>query len=200
MPSVLAGWTIGLAVAWAAVQVLTFVTSFEAAEVYSRGIDAGGATAVLTAYDGIGFVFFPIQVATFVVACQWLFRSRELTAVLQPRERHKRRPVWVWLGWVVPVVALWFPFQVVRDIRSGTTGLRRTTGLGSWWASWLVMVWASTQAARSSIGIRPLDPALMPVLEGVAAVAAVIGVVLWIRIVREITAAQRARLEMPPGV
>jgi hypothetical protein len=28
----------------------------------------------------------------------------------------KRSETWVWLGWIVPIVSFWLPFQVVRAI------------------------------------------------------------------------------------
>jgi len=193
VPSVLAGWTVGLAVAWTAVQALLFVTSFEAARAYAQAAAAGiGAADVLTTYDSVVMLLLPVQVATFVVGGLWLFRSRELAAVLQPREPHQRRPVWVWLGWVVPFVALWFPYQVVRDVRRGTTRSYDNSGLRRWWACWLVMIWSTNQAGLASLGLGVFDLYSLPYLEGVAAAAAVVGAVYWIRIVREITSAQRS--------
>jgi hypothetical protein len=55
--------------------------------------------------------------------------------------------VWVWLGWVIPVVSLWFPYQVVRDILRATCGAVRGVSvprnlLGPWWTSWLLLAWA----------------------------------------------------------
>lgn len=107
--------------------------------------------------------------------------------VLSPAVRQVPGPVWVWLGWAVPVVSLWFPFQVVRDVRAAAVGGRTPSRLGWWWACSLVGLWASNQAAFSSLGLASRDPETVPVFEGLATVAVVAGAVLWIGLVREIT-------------
>ncbi|NNU28247.1 DUF4328 domain-containing protein [Isoptericola sp. JC619] len=200
VPAGLAGWTIGLAVAWTAFQGLAFWASFAAADAYGRAVDAGASVMdVFTWYDVVSLPFLMVQVATFVVACLWLQESRAVAVAVLPRERHVRRPLWIWFGWVVPVVSLWFPYEVVRDVRSGTTGLRGAPGLGLWWASWLIAMWASNQTGLAGVGLGVLSdhPSMFPFVEGVATVATAVACVQWIRIVREITAAQRARLEAP---
>jgi len=56
-----------------------------------------------------------IQLLAGILAIVWLWRVRgnaeEASAV-----QHRRARVWVWLGWLVPVVHLWFPYQVVADV------------------------------------------------------------------------------------
>lgn len=190
-PRGLAVWTIGLACAWTAIQALVFALSPAAAEEYARAVAAGGSPmGVTAAYDQVGALLIPVQVAAFVVGCLWLQRSRAIAVARSPHVRQVRGAVWVWLGWVVPVVFLWFPFQVVRDVRAGTVGGRRATGLGLWWACWLVSLWAANQAALLAMGLGAQDPVSLPFFEGVATVACVVALVLWVRVVREVSAAQ----------
>ncbi|WP_407318266.1 DUF4328 domain-containing protein [Isoptericola halotolerans] len=190
-PTGLAAWTIGLACAWTALQALVLVLSPAAAEEYARALGAGGSSMdVFTAYDEIGLLLLPVQVAVFVVGCLWLQRSRAIAVAGSPHVRQVRGAVWVWLGWVVPVVSLWFPFQVVRDVRAGTVGTRRAGGLGLWWACWLVSLWAANQSGLVAMGMGSWDPASLPFLEGVGTLACAVGLVLWIGVVREISAAQ----------
>ncbi|MFE6969810.1 DUF4328 domain-containing protein [Isoptericola sp. NPDC057653] len=194
VPTGLATATVVMAVAWTAMQVVLLATSFAAVEPYQRALASGtSAVSVWTAYDGLGSVAIPVQVATFVVACLWLQQSRAAATALSPGARQVRGPVWVWLGWVVPVVSLWFPFQVVRDVRAAAVGRRPSAGFGWWWACWLVGLWASNQAAFAGSGLGTRDPGTIPVFEGIAAVATVAGAILWVGMVREITRGLQAR-------
>ncbi|MFD6175762.1 MULTISPECIES: DUF4328 domain-containing protein [unclassified Isoptericola] len=193
-PTGLATAAVTMAVAWTAMQVLLLATSFAAVEPYERALAEGtDALSVWTAYDGLGSVAIPVQVATFVVACLWLQQARAAATALAPGARQVRRPVWVWLGWVVPVVSLWFPFQVVRDVRAAVVGRPPSAAFGWWWACWLVGLWASNQAAFAGTGLGTRDPETIPVFEGIAAVATVAGAILWVGLVREITRGLRSK-------
>ncbi|MFE5342923.1 DUF4328 domain-containing protein, partial [Isoptericola sp. NPDC056578] len=194
-PTGLATAAVALAVAWCAIQVVLLAASFQAVAPYEAALAAGGSLLeVSTPYDELGNLLLPLQVAAFVVACLWLQQCRRAAVVLSPTVRQVRGPVWVWLGWAVPVVSLWFPFQVVRDVRAAVVGGRTPGRLGWWWACWLVGLWASNQAAFSSLGLASRDPETIPVFEGLATVAVVAGGLLWVGLVREITGGLRARL------
>lgn len=44
----------------------------------------------------------------------------------------RREPIWAILGFVVPVISLWFPYQVAADIFAPGDPARRT--VARWWA------------------------------------------------------------------
>jgi hypothetical protein len=48
----------------------------------------------------------------------------------------RREPYWGILGFYLPIVNFWFPYQVARDV-FGIADPRRTL-VGQWWAAWLV--------------------------------------------------------------
>ena len=70
----------------------------------------------------------------------WFYRAR-INA-----ERHgywqRRARGWAFWGWIVPIVNLWFPFQIMGDIwRAGLPAEQRgeTAWLPAlWWTSWLL--------------------------------------------------------------
>lgn len=77
----------------------------------------------------------------------WLWRARMNAEALCPASHRRGRP-WVIWGWIVPVINLWFPYQVVDDVyRASRPGnhpelynLRTVPGsrlLGAWWTAWL---------------------------------------------------------------
>jgi len=162
-----------------------------AAQALSFGVGSLGAAAEPWA-DLVGWLYGAVTVAVFVVACLWLTRSRELATAVQPRSRQVRGPVWVWLGWIVPVVNLWFPLQVVRDIRAATSTVldrsRSARGLGWWWFCWLVALIAE----NVSVNVDGADDWLRPQLDALALAATVVGYALWVRVVRDLTARQQA--------
>lgn len=135
------------------------------------GFDFNGGIA--TAVFGLG---------AYLATCAWLQAGRRFAEAANPRARFARGQAWTWLGWWVPVVFLWFPYQVVRDIRDAVVpdGQRRVS-LSLWWPFWLL---AGLRFYSLSDGPGEL------IVRAVAAAALVVAFVHWIRIVREITRAQ----------
>lgn len=176
---------IALACAVTALQVVAFVVALRSA---TQG--AGMPSPAAVSLTEMPLVL--AQVAAGVVACMWLWRSRQLAVALNPGAPHVREAAWVWLGWVVPVVAWWFPYQVVRDIREATVREPADRG-GLWWGAWLVTSLASTVSFYSVVFVVSgiADPVLAPVAEGVVLLAMALALWGWIDIVREIQTAQR---------
>jgi hypothetical protein len=188
-----------LASVWTATEVLGLVLAPQAAELLRRAGEAGitAVDSAFSAYDAMGLLSGLVQLAAYIVTCLWLHTSRSTAVAANPTFRQQRGPVWVWLGWVVPVVAFWFPFQVVRDVRRATSP-RPVSGIGGWWASWLVFVGVSNLLGRlvagSGEGSASDAADVLVGMEGISTLACVIALVLWIRIVRDVTRAQRERI------
>lgn len=187
VPGRLAGAVVVLSSVYLALQVVSMVLSFEAAAAYSAASDP---SQVYTAYDAVGIPFGMALVAVYVVGCLWLSECRKFAVAVNPAYHHARGAAWVWLGWVVPVVALWFPHQVVRDLRRST--IRDASGIGLWWGTWIGASLVSNQTTLVTLGYR--DASLLPVIEVVASCLSVIAFIGWLRIIRELTAAQRAHV------
>jgi Domain of unknown function (DUF4328) len=121
--------------------------------------------------------------AAWVVASVWLGRLRDAAEVVAPGSV-RRSAVWTWLGWLVPIVQLWFPKQVVDDAWTalsrlpGRAAKRRT---GWWWAAWVVMFFIMGGDSRQA----PLtaDERLW------TAVGTTVAFVLWAAVVQAATAA-----------
>lgn len=78
--------------------------------------------------------------ATAIVFLIWFRRARIAAERLDWRQRRARG--WAFWGWVVPVVNLWIPFQIMSDIwRAGLPPARRASTAWlpvSWWVCWLL--------------------------------------------------------------
>ncbi|MGW0807058.1 DUF4328 domain-containing protein [Nonomuraea sp. NPDC002799] len=140
----------------------------------------------------------------------WLFRVRSNAEILSP-DGHRRSRPWVIFGWVVPIIAFWFPKQVVDDIwHASTRAAAPSKGLiNGWWAAWLVHNIVTNVAGRllnkagdldalaSAARFDAFDILLMIIAAGLA-----IGVVRKITDAQEDTRAAAAAGVMPgsPGM
>lgn len=186
-----------IAVGLAFVEVATALSAGQAADEFRDAIrDGQTSNDVFTLYDALELLLFPIMVAAYVVSCLWLHFARSNSLVIDPSTRHRRRTIWVWLGWWVPIVSLWFPYQVVRDVQDGSRSARgrAPVGLGLWWTAWLVYVIGSQMTSRASTSDDPDVVGTLPVLEGITAVAVVVACVTWCRLVQNITSMQQEAL------
>jgi len=165
---------------------------------YRRAIETDTiAWNVFSWADLVSIPLIGALVVAYVCNCLWLGRARANTAVLtRGAAQHDRESTWVWLGWWMPIVALWFPYQVVRDVRNGSIELvDRKQLLGLWWAAWLVLLlaWRVGDALASSRDVLSEGTiTTMAVCYSISALAAAIGCFLWFRIVRDVTRAQEA--------
>ncbi|KOV63619.1 hypothetical protein ADK64_20845 [Streptomyces sp. MMG1121] len=144
-------------------------------------------------------------VGVLVVLCalvfvSWLWQLRDNARALSGQEP-KYLGIWVYLGWIVPVVNLWFPRGIVVDaFRSSAPGGRVPASVNVWWGLWLVgMLSGVGIVARDSTDqiIARAYNGVWPLLLSDAAVvgAAIAGVFA----VRAVTAAQVERLRGGPA-
>jgi hypothetical protein len=184
LPEPPAGLAVGAIVAACC---LLFVELAELAILLVTG-DRGAAGAGIGA--GVGLRFDPngdtvtalFGLAAYVAACVWLQACRRLAVAANPSARFAHGPVWTWLGWWVPIVSLWVPYQVVRDLRGAAVRAgERRVGLGLWWPFWLLagLRLVSSSSADAEVVVR-----------AVSAVALTLAFVQWVRIIQEITRAQ----------
>ncbi|MCF4122966.1 DUF4328 domain-containing protein [Antribacter sp. KLBMP9083] len=205
VPGVLATAAAVLAWAYVGLRAITALSAWAGLGTWTEAAEQGLSytEAGWVAYDGVALLLVPLVVASYVVGVLWLYRSRVFAETWAPAARQERGRVWVWLGWVVPVVSLWFPYQVVRDVRRATVNGLLREGLGLWWACWLLAVFLDRIGSRLLGGVLGTDPldvgavAAFPVVETIAAAVTAVGGYLWVAFIREITAAQRARVAAP---
>ena len=156
----------------------------------------------LTAYDVMALPVLAMLIVAGILTALWLTQARKNAAALNPYARHARSPIWAWLGWVVPIVSLWFPYQFVRDVRLATIDERHrgSNVVGWWWAMWLVYLITSQIGAQIVTATDPnadLTAALGPV-ETVNALAAVVALALYLQVIRQITEDQETAAQGRP--
>ena len=173
-------------------------------------VAGGDIKDVYTTYDAVNQLEFLLYLAAYIVTCMWLWGVRRNAEAQNPIARHVRERGWVWGSWVCPVVSLWFPFQIVRDVQAATNPHgRRTALIGWWWAAFLVLnlMWEAfnvlnlTWSAYSLRGGDGYDLAEVKAFNAIAGIGEVIGLLLslaagtlWAAIVLRIERNQAALL------
>ena len=171
------------------------VHAFEAAAAEGRD-----PAQVITAYGAAGFLYFLVLPPTWIVGSLWLSRARANAVLIAP-DQIRRSAVWAWLGWLVPVVLLWFPKQIVDDswrvtssvAAVGPRGRYRDTTL--WWVLWIVYNVVGNYQNRVIInGIMgddvPVNQGVVPALEIAMAILGILAFAAWVPVVRGLSQAQ----------
>lgn len=104
--------------------------------------------------------------------------------------------LWVYLGWVVPVVNFWFPRGIIADAyRSSAPGERLPRSLNVWWGLWLIGMLSGVGLMYGDSTDEIIARAYTDVWQLLASDAAVVGAaVAGIFVVRAVTAVQERHL------
>ncbi|KRA38298.1 MULTISPECIES: DUF4328 domain-containing protein [unclassified Nocardioides] len=157
-------------------------------------------------YEEVQLLTYPLLLVAYLPACLWLYRARANSFLIDPRAIHERARAWVWLGWILPLVHLWYPYQVVRDVQNGSVRRGTYVEVTVWWGAWLTWLFA-TRTVAGLLNTRDRDPmmaealsdtaASVTALNWISAAAAVLACVQWCRIVLGVTASQRLAFSPP---
>lgn len=152
-----------------------------------------------TTYDTLTVVTSLAWLASFIVTGIWLTRVRRNAELLAPAFHHQRAWGWAWAGWVVPIVSLWFPFQVVRDAVTASASTANPAAshsprppFGLWWATWLAGTLLTNAAAQQPTVNAAAGGATIGGLHLLGAVCLVVSLWAWIKIVRTARSLQQA--------
>ena len=130
---------IAIAAFFTVIQVIEAGLAWPAQQSYLNAADNGTRSYdVWTPYDVVAIPQIPLLIAAYVVTCLWLYKVRTNHEALFPGVHQARGKGWVWGGWVCPVVSLWFPFQIVRDVSRDPRTFKGSAVIGWWWALWLI--------------------------------------------------------------
>lgn len=190
---VLTGLTLAAVALYTLLQLPRFWLARDAVD---RWLDARAADRspeeFLTPYEVVDLVGLLVLLGGFVVTCLWLWRARVNVEVLSPTSPHARSRGWVWGGWLVPVVSLWFPFQVVRDVlRVRSHHPSFASRVGWWWGAFIVAsVATGVESALVPTDLDSTGVGELPAFAALSSVAWVVAGVLWIRVVRAVAADQ----------
>lgn len=174
---------------WLLLDVLEAVTAVGAAPRFAAAAEQG-LQQPLVAYDGVVLGAGVVSLVAFVLTGLWLTAVRRNVDRVAPGSQ-RRGVVWAWLGWFVPVVSLWFPYQVVSD--AGRASTRARLPYGAWWALFLGFVVVQRVTGQMVGGVTgDVDPGLVRALPAAEAASALLlggAFVLWARTVLAVSRA-----------
>jgi hypothetical protein len=169
------------------------VVAFPAQAEVEDGVLGAGTVAI----GAITIVQSLAQLVAYVFVSMWLMRVYQTASAVAPRLM-RRSIAWTWLGWWVPLVSLWFPKQVVDDVwrvvasQPGRSRVRATGGWWFWWIAASVTSGLTSLVARSSGDGLSGGPGFAPGWRVFAALVLTVASVLWVRVVRGLSAAHDA--------
>ena len=175
-------------------EVVQAIAAFPAGARYVAAARSGtDASSIYTRYDGTAIFVVATGLVCWVATCVWLGRARHNATTIHPGSHQARGAAWVWWGWIVPVVYLWFPYQVVKDVLVALRPAGSRTLLRLWWSSWLVYLvtdhatWFLLPASGvpDELAARAVGP-----VEAVNATACLVALVGWVLLVRTVRADQ----------
>ncbi|MEU7855990.1 DUF4328 domain-containing protein [Nonomuraea sp. NPDC049141] len=151
-------------------------------------------------YATSGYVETAVYFVAGLAFLMWMFRVRANADVLEP-DGHRHRKHWLIFGWIAPILALWFPKQIIDDIWRASRRIDQPPRSGviiAWWTAWLLSSWVSYVVVR--LIIKTDD------LEGIAAAAKfdLVNLAMWMvaaalaaAVILRITNAQETRRLAP---
>jgi hypothetical protein len=151
---------------------------------------------------GLGDTAVVLLLITGVVFIWWFYRARVNTnswGALGER----LSTGWAIGCWVCPVVSLWFPYRMMRDVFVDTDsyrGLGRRPVVAWWWAVYLLgtvfgLIVRVTRSDPNTVMVDALANHIM--LEIIGQVVTIIAAALAIVVVRSLTEAQTRRISQP---
>lgn len=157
----LGGWclvTVGLLVVTA--QELSVLRGWAEDQTLTSGSAAADAGQLALVWTVVQFV---ASVAVAASLLTWLWRARANAFLLRP-DGHRRHRAWVIWGWIVPVVSLWFPKQILDDVWSASAPTTPRGLVAKYWACWLLQEWVSWLLVR---GLESGEPTISDLVAGI---------------------------------
>jgi hypothetical protein len=146
----LSRWLRPLLVVW---PLALAASSVSLASSVQQVIDNKSTSSTATGWDYIGNVGSVLSIALLVVRILWLVRAGDVGRRLGLPAR--RQPVASALGWIIPILNFWWPYQGVRDLFPVPE--RPGRRLGWWWgcnvAAPIALITGAAAAAFVPLGV-----------------------------------------------
>ena len=128
-----------------------------------RAADTGNTDQ--TSVNGWQILNMPVSIVLvlgFVGVIIWAYKAATVASNLNYPARHSA--TWAIVGWIVPVINFWFPYQSVRDCLAPGNSERRT--VRRWWALYLVgsFAWVVVIVFAIVVGIAIALALALPVI------------------------------------
>ena len=130
------------ATALLAAQWIVALASIPSAQDYANQIaDGKSPEDITTLYDNLTILIFIFSIWSYIATNRLLKFAYDRETKVNPTAV-RLKSVWIYLGWITPVVSFWFPKRIVDDLveaKSMRTGEANPVGKNSmtWWTTWV---------------------------------------------------------------
>jgi len=191
-----------LLMAWQSFSTIRFFDAVTDGRLFGAELDAE-ADRIDQRAVWIAFTYLGVMLATVIFASVWIFRASWNARELQPNG-DRITPGWA-VGWFfVPFLSLWKPYQAMRQCWNST--FNPAAGLNApapgfvfaWWMCWVAANMVQGFGLGSSIANPTMETLRRDAVQQlIAAPLMIVGALLFIRLIKSITKAQR---DASPGL
>jgi hypothetical protein len=168
------------------------LTSVPSAQSYRDQLASGtAADQIVTAYDAMAVLIPITMIGSWIITSLWLKKLHIAATAINPTAMRLKRP-WVFWSWIVPVVSLWFPKNLIEDLlRSEATDQAKAL-IGrdtlTWWLTWIGFALVNNVGIVSAFDAPDTYVPIRPELELAGACLLTGAYLVWIRIVKTLDA------------
>ena len=168
------------------------LASIPSAQSYRDQLASGtAADQIVTAYDAMTVIIPITMISSWVITSLWLKKLHIAATAINPSAMRLKRP-WVFWSWIVPVVSLWFPKNIIEDLLKAEGSDESTSLIGkdtlTWWLTWVGFALVNNIGIVSAFDAADGYVPIRPELELAGACLLTGAYLVWIRIVKTLDA------------
>ena len=164
------------------------LASIPSAQSYRDQLASGtAADQIVTAYDAMTVIIPITMISSWVITSLWLKKLHIAATATNPTAMRLKRP-WVFWSWIVPVVSLWFPKNIIEDLLKAEGSDESKSLIGkdtlTWWLTWVGFALVNNIGIVSAFDAVDGYVPIRPELELAGACLLTGAYLVWIRIVK----------------
>jgi len=168
------------------------LASIPSAQSYRDQLASGtAADQIVTAYDAMTVIIPITMISSWVITSLWLKKLHIAATAINPSAMRLKRP-WVFWSWIVPVVSLWFPKNIIEDLLKAESSDESKSLIGkdtlTWWLTWVGFALVNNIGIVSAFDAADGYVPIRPELELAGACLLTGAYLVWIRIVKTLDA------------
>ena len=168
------------------------LASIPSAQSYRDQLASGtAADQIVTAYDAMTVIIPITMISSWVITSLWLKKLHIAATANNPTAMRLKRP-WVFWSWIVPVVSLWFPKNIIEDLLKAEGSDESKSLIGkdtlTWWLTWVGFALVNNIGIVSAFDAADDYVPIRPELELAGACLLTGAYLVWIRIVKTLDA------------
>ncbi len=168
------------------------LASIPSAQSYRDQLASGtAADQIVTAYDAMTVIIPITMISSWVITSLWLKKLHIAATATNPAAMRLKRP-WVFWSWIVPVVSLWFPKNIIEDLLKAEGSDEAKSLIGkdtlTWWLTWVGFALVNNIGIVSAFDAADGYVPIRPELELAGACLLTGAYLVWIRIVKALDA------------